>query len=79
MSIKRRQTSQFNLAFLDIMCCGFGAVVLLVMLLHGDLLTNRKESAAALQSQADRLERQVKVGREHLVSLHNTLDKTEKE
>jgi hypothetical protein len=61
------------------MCCGFGAVVLLVMLLHGDLLANRKESAADLQSQADRLERQVRVGREHLVSLQNSLEKTDRE
>ena len=41
MADKRRNTSQFNLAFLDVMCCGFGAVVLLVMLLHGDMLSTR--------------------------------------
>ena len=30
---KQRAVATFSLSFLDIMCCGFGAVVLLVMAL----------------------------------------------
>ena len=79
MPKKRRNPSQFNLSFLDIMCCGFGAVVLLVMLLNGDMLTTRKEIVADLRSEVMRLEREVKAGREHLVSLQNSMEQTEQE
>jgi hypothetical protein len=61
------------------MCCGFGAVVLLVMLLNGDMISTRREIVADLRSEAMRLEREVKVGEEHLVSLQNSMEKTEKE
>ena len=79
MPPKRRNTSQFNLAFLDIMCCGFGAVVLLVMLLNGDMLTTRREIVADLRSEVMRLEREVRVGEELLVSLQNSTLETETE
>ena len=79
MPPKRRSTSQFNLAFLDIMCCGFGAVVLLVMLLNGDMLTVRREIVADLRSEVMRLEREVRVGEELLVSLQNSTLETEEE
>jgi hypothetical protein len=59
------------------MCCGFGAVVLLVMLLNGNMLTARRETVADLQSEVVRLEREVKAGREHLVSLRNSMNETE--
>jgi Mg-chelatase subunit ChlD len=76
---RRRKTSGFNLSFLDIMCCGFGAVILLVMLLNGDMLTTRKEIVADLQGEVMRLEREVKVGEEYLVSLQNSLIETEED
>jgi len=75
----RRSTSQFNLSFLDVMCCGFGAVVLLVMLLNGDMVATRREIVTDLRSEVMRLEREVKVGTEHLVSLQNSMVQTEAE
>ncbi len=79
MPKKRRSTSQFNLSFLDIMFCGFGAVVLLVMLLNGDMVSTRQEIVADLRSEVMRLEREVKVGEDHLVSLQNSMLQTEQE
>ena len=79
MPRNRRSTSQFNLSFLDVMCCGFGAVVLLVMLLNGDMVATRKEIVTDLRSEVMRLEREVKVGTEHLVSLQNSMVQTEAE
>jgi hypothetical protein len=61
------------------MCCGFGAVVLLVMLLNGDMLATRKEIVADLRSEVTRLEREVKTGREFMVSLQNSMNQTEEE
>jgi len=79
VSKNRRSTSQFNLAFLDVMCCGFGAVVLLVMLLNGDMVATRQEIVADLRSEVMRLEREVKVGKQYLVSLQNSMVETEAE
>jgi hypothetical protein len=61
------------------MCCGFGAVVLLVMLLNGDMLSARKEKVADQRAEALRLEREVEAGQEHLVSLRNSFQQTEEE
>jgi hypothetical protein len=61
------------------MCCGFGAVVLLVMLLNGDMLATRKEIVTDLRSEVMRIEREVKVGKEHLVSLQNSMVQTEED
>lgn len=72
----RRTTATFNLSFLDIMCCGFGAVVLLVMLLNGDMLTTRKEIVADLRSEVTRMEREVHAGEEFLVALRNSMTET---
>ena len=32
MKIKRRETEVFSLSFLDVICCGFGAIILLLVL-----------------------------------------------
>jgi len=61
------------------MCCGFGAVVLLVMLLNGDMLATRQEIVADLRSEVTRLEREVKTGKEYLVSLQNSMQQTEED
>lgn len=79
MPRNRRSSTPFNLSFLDIMCCGFGAVVLLVMLLNGDMLTARREIVADLRSEVVRLEREAAAGREHLVSLQNSMIATDDE
>ena len=79
MPKNRRSTSQFNLSFLDVMCCGFGAVVLLVMLLNGNMVAARKEILADMRSEVLRLEREVKAGKEHRVSLQNSMTQTEQE
>ena len=31
MKIKRRETEVFSLSFLDVICCGFGAIILLLV------------------------------------------------
>ncbi len=41
-SISRRPVSSFNLSFLDIMFCGFGAVVLLVLIIDRNVITNQQ-------------------------------------
>ncbi len=45
-SFTRRRISTFNLSFLDIMFCGFGAVVLLVLILNSHTQSRRSEHVA---------------------------------
>jgi hypothetical protein len=51
---KKNRSNTFNLAFLDIMSCGFGAVVLLVMILNGKILEKREESDKHLRAEVER-------------------------
>jgi len=46
--MKRRPVSAFSMAFLDIMFCGFGAVVLLVLILNHDTVKARTEAFSDL-------------------------------
>ena len=52
---KRRGLSPFGMSFLDIMFCGFGAVVLLVILLNGDTLKRREENQRDLNAELERV------------------------
>ena len=76
--MKRRPISPFSLSFLDIMFCGFGAVVLLVLILNADTVQARNEVFADLRSEVVRMENEVIVGRENMVVARNSLEATEK-
>ena len=41
-SVSRRPVSSFNISFLDIMFCGFGAVVLLVLIINSNIITSQQ-------------------------------------
>ncbi len=47
----RRNISTFSLSFLDIMFCGFGAVVLLVLLISSQSRSSREQTLAELRSE----------------------------
>jgi hypothetical protein len=71
--MRRRPVSPFSLSFLDIMFCGFGAVVLLVLILNTDTVKARNQTFADLRADAVRLEEQVLDGQEALVRARNSL------
>ena len=75
----RRKVSPFSLSFLDIMFCGFGAVVLLVLVLNHDTVKSRNEVFTDLRAEAVRLEKEVLIGKEDLVEARNSLEATESE
>jgi len=77
--MKRRPVSPFSLSFLDIMFCGFGAVVLLVLILNTDTVRARNAVFADLRSEVVRLEQEVLTGREQLVDARNSLAATDSE
>ncbi|MEJ2177099.1 MAG: VWA domain-containing protein [Gammaproteobacteria bacterium] len=77
--MKRRPISPFSLSFLDIMFCGFGAVVLLVLIINSDMVQARNEAFVDLRSQVVRMENEIIVGTENKVKLVNSLESTEQE
>ena len=77
--MKRRPVSPFSLSFLDIMFCGFGAVVLLVLILNSNTQQERNEIFADLRSEVVRMENEVIVGRENMVLARNSLQATDKD
>ena len=77
--MKRRPVSPFSLSFLDIMFCGFGAVVLLVLILNADTVKARNETFADLSSEVIRLEQEVLIGQDDLVIARNSMEAAEQE
>ena len=77
--MKRRPVSAFSLSFLDIMFCGFGAVVLLVLILNHDTVKARSERFADLRSEVVKLEQEVLVGEDRQVTLRNSLEAADTE
>lgn len=71
--MKRRPVSPFSLSFLDIMFCGFGAVVLLVLILNHETVSARNQRFAELRAEALRLEQKVLVGSAALAAARNRL------
>ena len=54
---RRRHVTPFSLSFLDIMFCGFGAVVLLVLILDRDVVQARDRQYDDLRGETARLEK----------------------
>lgn len=77
--MSRRKVTPFSLSFLDIMFCGFGAVVLLVLVLNHDTVKSREQIFTDLRAEAVRLEKEVLIGEEDLVEARNSLKATEQE
>lgn len=63
MTLKRRPFSVFTLSFLDVMCCGFGAVVLLFMILKHEAIVKDEVAAVDLSVEVDALQAQITAAR----------------
>ena len=79
MARRRRSFSTFNLSFLDIMSCGFGAVVLVFLIIDHSIEVQSRELNTDLLSEVRLLEEDVREGEENLVRLRNALDSTDSE
>jgi hypothetical protein len=77
MARKKRDFTTFNLSFLDIMSCGFGAVVLVFLIIDHSLKTETKELNRDLLSEVNLLQEDVREGEEGLVKLRNTLSEVD--
>lgn len=75
----RRDINVFGLSFLDVMFCGFGSIILLVMIINSDTLAQRKEVHQDLRGEVTRLETEVLTGQDYLVEVRNTLELVNKQ
>jgi hypothetical protein len=73
MARKKRNFTTFNLSFLDIMSCGFGAVVLVFLIIDHSIKTESKDLNRDLLAEVSMLEEDVRDGEAGLVKLRNTL------
>jgi hypothetical protein len=75
----RRKTEVFSLSFLDVIACGFGAIVLFYTILSAQAGVQRQERNDDIQAEVDLLEEQVLEGYKDLVVLRNALDETQEQ
>jgi cell division protein FtsB len=76
---RRRTVSLFNLSFLDIMSCGFGAVVLVFLITKHSMSVHSEDVNANLIAEVNRIEEDVEDGRLDLVRLKEQLAQAERE
>ena len=74
---RKRALPTFNLSFLDIMFCGFGAVVLLVLIVNSQMVHHRKEKGLDLQERLNELEAEVQAGEQLLAELRNSMEQAD--
>jgi hypothetical protein len=70
---RKRSNIAFNLSFLDVMSCGFGAVVLVFLILNHSIETESRDLNVDLLSEVNMLDEQVEEGKLGLVKLRNVL------
>lgn len=77
----RRKVEFFSLSFLDVVCCGFGATILIFTILNAVLGVGGEYQPVTvdLRGEVNRLEEEVLEGQENLVELRNSTRETERE
>ena len=76
---KRRQFTVFSLSFLDVMSCGFGAVILIFLILNHETEADVQWIKKDLLSEARRLDYEIDVGKRDLATVQNELEDTLKQ
>ena len=79
MTRRKRQASTFNLSFLDIMSCGFGAVVLVFLIIDHSMEVETRTLNSEVYAEIDLLEEDIREGEAGLVQLRNVLASTDLE
>lgn len=70
----RRQFNPISLSFLDVMFCGFGAVILIFLIMDHTSTVAESDTSPDLRAEINLLEEEVRDGEAGLVRLRNTVD-----
>jgi hypothetical protein len=77
--MRRRKFDVFSMSFLDTICCAFGAVVLLYMVINAASGRKFQRSTADLKAEADLVEQQVLEGYQNLAIAKSRLLQTDED
>ncbi len=69
----RRKLNPISLAFLDVMFCGFGAVILIFLIIDHSSTVAKNQADPSLMAEINLLEEEVREGTEGLVRIRNTV------
>ena len=75
----RRDFNVFNLSFLDVISCGFGAVILLFMIISTQSKTRSEQANVELQAESQLLEERIFDEQKKLVVLKNSINQMDSE
>ena len=75
---KKRRFNVFSLSFLDVMSCGFGAVVLIFLIINHATEDDAKQLNRDLLSEVRKLDFEIDSGQKDLVDLEKLLEDTKK-
>ena len=75
----RRKFNVFNLSFLDIMSCGFGAVILFFMIINAQVAIRAERASEELLAETDKVEEEVLDGRKDMVLVRSRLEDAQQE
>lgn len=78
-SRKKESGEIFGLSFLDCICCGFGAVILLFILTTRDDGKIVAQTTGVFEAEVEKAEEQLEKGKLNLSKIVNTIEKTEME
>ncbi|MBT8112041.1 MAG: hypothetical protein KJO47_00040 [Gammaproteobacteria bacterium] len=77
--MKRRSANVFSLAFLDVMLCGFGAVILFFMIINANTYERREKINYNITGEVKKLDVEVKDAEIFLVELKISLQEVNDE
>ncbi len=75
----RRELNVFSLSFLDVMSCGFGAIILVYIIINHSTEATSQALNRELMAEVSKTEEIVSEGKERMVQLKNTLAETEEQ
>jgi len=79
MARKKDRNIAFNLSFLDIMSCGFGAVILFFIIINHDTEQRKVEVTSDVTGEVDLLETELALEELNKVKLQNSLERVKQE
>jgi len=75
--MKRRSVQTLSLSFIDAILCGFGAVILLFLVLSHNSLQGRRDATESIQREVDALQREVLSAREQAAALQAGIEEAD--
>lgn len=71
---ERRDLNPISLSFLDVMSCGFGAVVLIFLIIDHNAQNYQQIADPNLRAEANMLQEDIRTGQENQVQIRNTIN-----